>query len=731
MALDGNYTVAANRLNLRTRPTADSDVAAVLTLGSVVQVLHDVDEQWWEIAMPGQSGTGFVQRRHLAPLSVGVLPALPGVHQALLDATESAKLRGVKYGFGAKSSFSGRIDCSGWVSEMTRSAFNAVNALANPEIVFDAADHEAMKTHSDGIITGIERRTGHVLHGTEVRLESLREGMVVGVDFGIHEWESDVPPRVYNIDHIVQLVADGAGVLQVSQSSNSGNGVNTLALTAWLEELGKRGLIAAGRVHAADPFTMADRNTSFVRTLLLPNAPVPGSPLPPQPDSPLLARIGLAGQSFDIEPQPAEPEFTADSLEDVLLASATKSGCRIIVSSAAGAAPYEVYRWFPQSLPARLPLTAEVATLRGVQAIILEAQIPVVYFPAEEPTSKRWVAVPWTHEFYRLPTALRENVKAELLRRVISRVGSADAPALQALALPLLRLWIARHVDAVLPVKDVNQSADGFRGSRTSGVTLPFFSFPLSEPACYLPVIAGREGLMESVNGYDLGAGISVGPIQFNVHGGALFRFLWNLLDQDPYLFERELGAPLGWTIRSTGSGTWELRSSSASLNSHSSQEAANAAFLQSGSKTAGAFSDIDVALRKRLTERFRNIVTWPHVQALLTDTSAWWMQSGLTIINANGIPPLVPFAPVRDTFVLRALLMSAHVRYTGYTQPIAKALAAWPDSATKLGNLIPSLDTAVLNKHHRQTLQKRLEEQKNEANAVFDVVEQLMTAWV
>jgi len=241
-------------------------VIGVLAKGVVVEKLADAPTvDWWQVKQSTNACTGFVARRFLSPLSTGG-ETLPGVvNQSLWDATVAGVRAHVGYLLGAKDIAQGVIDCSGWVDHLTWSAFDVVNALAAPEVVFSKDDYAALRTHSDGIIVAIEARTGKALHGPDVTIENLREGMLIGVNFGDFSWEKGSPPRVYGINHIVQVLRSPiSGELFISQSSHSGHGVNTVLLAAWLAQLSSQGLLKAKKIHAADPFLLADRHTSFM-----------------------------------------------------------------------------------------------------------------------------------------------------------------------------------------------------------------------------------------------------------------------------------------------------------------------------------------------------------------------------------------------------------------------------------------------------------------------------------
>lgn len=256
------YAVKANRLNLRREPGLEAGILAVLNKDQTVAVQNDLAEDWWKVRPTGSQLEGYVARRYLAQLSLAPSPVPREANEALWSATEVHKGR-VAYKLGAKHSSQGQIDCSGWVAEITRAAFDAVNAAAKPEVVFDRSDYAALETHSDGIVSQIEGRTGMALHGAAVVASALREGMLIGCNFGEHSWELNTPPRVYGIDHIVQVVrSPRTGELWISQSSSSGKGVNSVPLVEWLK--GVAGLAQTGRLHAVDPFLMADRNGEYL-----------------------------------------------------------------------------------------------------------------------------------------------------------------------------------------------------------------------------------------------------------------------------------------------------------------------------------------------------------------------------------------------------------------------------------------------------------------------------------
>lgn len=256
------YSVVANKLNFRRDPGLDSPVLTTLSFGDVVGLIAD-DGDWWQVQPANSTSLGYVARRYLSGVSSAAMPMPALANQTLWDETAAAEGK-VRYKLGTKDSNSGFIDCSGWVRQITTHAFDAVNKAAG-ESVFHHEAYGVFYTHSDGIITGVEARTGHVLHGNDVSLANLREGMLIGCNFASYAWENDTPPRMYGIDHIVQVIRNpGDGSLFITQSSSSGNGVNKLDLQGWLQKRIAEKMMEQQRIHAADPFAMADRNSKIV-----------------------------------------------------------------------------------------------------------------------------------------------------------------------------------------------------------------------------------------------------------------------------------------------------------------------------------------------------------------------------------------------------------------------------------------------------------------------------------
>ena len=261
---EADYIVTANCLNLREVPGIDAAILRRLYKGDVVTFIEaSPTEGWWHVRSPDGLQEGFVARQYL--LAKSTVPPSPfaSVNQVLWDMT-TAYAGKISYGFGNKNIATGSIDCSGWVGLITSKAFDEVNTASAPQTVFAKSAYRVLDTHSDGIITGIEAHTGRVLKGPQVILAALREGMLIGCNFGQHSWELGTPPRVYGIDHIVQVVRDpDDDKLYITQSSDSGHGVNRVVLADWLTQY--KGLVDSGRMYAVDPFAMADPNVTLAQ----------------------------------------------------------------------------------------------------------------------------------------------------------------------------------------------------------------------------------------------------------------------------------------------------------------------------------------------------------------------------------------------------------------------------------------------------------------------------------
>ncbi len=141
---------------------------------------------------------------------------------------EGLEARGVGYGFGDKNSDHGTIDCSGFVGE-------AVNASMNAALPGDSRRLTGIfANHSDGQISGLARKTGSMLSGSNVTHENLKAGMVIGIDSGDKGWDRG---RNLGVDHVgIVYVDTETGVKMFAESRGGGVGVDTTPLKQWLDD---------------------------------------------------------------------------------------------------------------------------------------------------------------------------------------------------------------------------------------------------------------------------------------------------------------------------------------------------------------------------------------------------------------------------------------------------------------------------------------------------------------
>lgn len=348
------------------------------------------------------------------------------------------------------------------------------------------------------------------------------------------------------------------------------------------------------------------------------------------------------------------------------------------------------------------------------------------YVPADPASpGTRWVDVPGLRSFYGLPRADQDSQRNDWAAR-LAAASAVTAAQARALGVPLLRASLAQHGAAAFPVQRVRRGNPPYdAGGVVNGITLPPLTAPLREPHCYLPVISRVEGKMESINAWDAGAGVSLGPIQFNVDRAALFRFLWQLRTEDPDLFRSALGTPLGWEM------TWHQDhpdlvvtrgTATDTLHGRAADRETNATYLMRGVPGPGRR---DPDYRRRVAGCFRDAVVWPHVQEMIVDTTAWWLEPALTRIRAAGIGPISTTRPDRDTFVLTALLLSAGVRYSGCLPQILARLAPWTTVADKLAHFDEAL--AATNPPCPDGLRDRMASQRRHAATVFGQVQRLL----
>ncbi len=150
--------------------------------------------------------------------------------------THDAMARGVTYGFGAKNSESGAIDCSGWITEVNQKLIASMNAHMGSAVYDDKAKLALMigaNGGAAGIVLAMKVATGEELTNDDLTPDTIREGMIIGLDTGEKSWDTG---RYEGIDHIVQTYKDHAtGQMMVSQASG-GKGVHTMPYDQWYRE---------------------------------------------------------------------------------------------------------------------------------------------------------------------------------------------------------------------------------------------------------------------------------------------------------------------------------------------------------------------------------------------------------------------------------------------------------------------------------------------------------------
>lgn len=175
-----------------------------------------------------------------------------GMTESLYRQTEDAINQGIKYGYGSKDIKSGRIDCSGWVSNMTTGMMDAVNKEAGKD-VYGKEAKQAMKGSAADITQNVAKQTGFMLQGDDVKAENLKEGMTLGMATGGGKGNG----RFNEIDHIAQVIKDvETGKMMVSESTGdaSKGGVKKTDLNEYLANYKKQGT----KFYATDPTLMAE-----------------------------------------------------------------------------------------------------------------------------------------------------------------------------------------------------------------------------------------------------------------------------------------------------------------------------------------------------------------------------------------------------------------------------------------------------------------------------------------
>jgi hypothetical protein len=433
--------------------------------------------------------------------------------------------------------------------------------------------------------------------------------------------------------------------------------------------------------------------------------------------SDIAGRVGLS-----IPVQSHDPTETAADLDAALQAALAAKSAHAVISPAPGGAGFQIRAFGPDQAVFAPP----VAAVGSATAAALTVNGGERVYVCSDPTAPnpRWVDVPSLNAFYRLPDVDRNAARNAWADRLSSAVPEIDQATARALPIPQLRTLLAHHGAQTFVVKKMTRGVPAVdAGAILNGITLPTLRSPLREPDCYLPVIAAAEGKLESINAWDTGAGVSLGVIQFNADSGALFRFLWQLWTDDPDLFATALTTPLGWTMVWDGDHPDLVFGPAADdrLHGRGADKAANAAYLQTG-KLGG--TGRNGPYRRQLASALRDCVVWPHVQDMIEDVSAWYLQGALKSIHAEGIGPIDTANPDHDTFVLTAMLLSGRVRYSSCLGHVLTAMRKWKTTSDKLKHW-PEAVAATTSPC--PTLATRLKNQQKTADQVYDQVIRLL----
>ena len=497
-----------------------------------------------------------------------------------------------------------------------------------------------------------------------------------------------------------------------------------------------------------------------------------------------LGTVTVHGVAVEIGVGGAAPVHIAVALDDALRAALTRTESGLaITGDPFGGGPYKVYAWEGPLGPIRLPSAVthtppvtNLTTFPGVAALLIHG-LPYV---ATDPGGALgpWVPLPRLRDRYALPQADLDRQRGRWAER-LARAGALhpttgaalDRAALDALPVPALHVLLVRHREQAVPVK-LKRRRGRDAGGVANGVTWPVTTYPVSEPQCYLPVIARKEGALESINAWDQKAGISIGPVQINAQRGAIFRVLWRLWEEDRPLFQSAFGA-FGWTMR-WHDGHPDLIVQVEGADPQTLHGRARASDVDDAVEyfergRVGAPTR-DPNFRRRLAGAFRDVLVYPHVQEWVVETAAWWLGAGLRMLHREGLSALDPAQSNGDVFRLKALLLSIYVRFSGYARPVLRQLQSYATTAEKLAHVedgirgyfqgrIEQTDRALaaapdpalattddererLRKEkerlkskretfeeHRDGLVRRIGQQRGHADAVFATIERLRRA--
>lgn len=148
------------------------------------------------------------------------------------------------------------IDCSGWVGLLLTQGMRADNE-ATGHAVFSADSISAIQAWSERIIMEIENRTGFILNGSRIKVESLPRCATIGLKVAEPPGMA-AHPRPRGITHIAQVVRrpdDDAPFVSESIGSAVPPGIRLMPLREWLALMQSR--VQAADFWVVDPFRLA------------------------------------------------------------------------------------------------------------------------------------------------------------------------------------------------------------------------------------------------------------------------------------------------------------------------------------------------------------------------------------------------------------------------------------------------------------------------------------------
>ncbi len=145
------------------------------------------------------------------------------------------------------------IDCSGWVALLLSTGMEAANR-ASGRTPFTDHDVAAVDTWSDRLIEELAQRSGYILEGDRISLDTLPPYATIGLRQGGGAWAKN-HPRPRGITHVVQIVRrpeDGAPFVSEAQGWSEPRGLRLMSLPAWLDVT--RAYLKRGEAWAVNAF---------------------------------------------------------------------------------------------------------------------------------------------------------------------------------------------------------------------------------------------------------------------------------------------------------------------------------------------------------------------------------------------------------------------------------------------------------------------------------------------